>query len=1706
MTINFIKKYLSKTTAMLLTVLMILPTPSIVLAQPTTITGSVSPTETVTITEKEEEEETTTTQQIDNEPLLPTITQQEEEKSTEPEITTEAEWEEEAGLYKIGEILIQYDKSVFNKKIEEIEATKSLAISFDRQIEEIKATKDSVADFDKKIAEIEAAKDLSIKEIERVTKTPIAVADEFAKSIGIEKPVVKDRIESFNTEVIDIGENSDPLEVIEKLNQATSTKGIVLAQPNYIYRLQSSDWDTDPERYNSWHLKAIQLWDAWGVVDNNNSYKPITIGIIDSGIDFNNQDIDSRKWSATTCLDEEGVLLDDSCDKGGYDFLGHDNDPSPLPTGGGQHGTKVASVVAGEYENGYGVIGIAKDGVELVGIRVSGRFPLVTSANLVKAINFARHNQIDIINISLGVGRAIPSISPYKKLKSCEYLEYQALEDYGTSTGSWSGGLAVMVAGNEDVESGGADNRVFIPGDYSTTVHINGEKCWDSLDNVISVGGTQLNEETGREEMWHQHKNDDDVNNWGFIADSKWANGNENNFVGTTRGNHITVTAPAYDIPASTKEESNSNNPGTSFAAPQVTGVAALMLRVNPDLTPGQIKQKIKDSADIVTDLYDANVANGRRLNAYRAVKAALPDSTSIPPQLDPLPKIKINENEDPLESFIDYVGTAYKKGWTDSDGDGLIEIATRRQLNNIRYNLSGTSYKTHADDDRPTVGCGLDSEGNQKCRGYELVDDINLALHDDSDTIFTYNKGWIPIGDKENPFTGTFDGIKPDGSNYTIKNLKINNSKLKYAGLFGYIEDADINNLTLRKVDINANNYVGSLVGLAKNSSITNIKLTNKQIKVEGKNNVGGLIGKTDDTNLNNIFITGKVKGKNSVGGFIGIAKDTIITKVEINNQTIGKNNVGGLIGRIEDSTVSISNSFVKGKVSLTLGISLAKNIAGFVGLVGGDVIITDSYGIADVPNRYGYDWYDKIENGKTATINDSYYSSSAAKNLFNDNGRTNKQLKAGEPTSADASQPIFVGWNENIWNFGKSDEYPYTRENYQSLKPTALTDLTVVPGNRHLDVSWSRVPGVNVYRVEWKPTGDDGDWNIKRVTTNGTRISDLVNNVEYTLQVKSKNNHDSSAYVTAVGTPFNHTPTVGGTDEDGDGLIEIANATELQNITYSIGTNGYMDGPYKSAVTTGCPAGVCRGFELKNNINLSGIDFTSIATAASPFDAIFDGNGHTISGLNIDEADSKNIGLFRHTNGATIKNLILGDTNVVGQRYVGALIGTAKDTTIDRVGVNATVNGNRYIGGMIGATKGEVSITNSYVNGNVSQTNTNAGAGGLIGYLQPNTNVNVNKTYGKAVVGGSSGYDWYGDANSSADSNFLYSYYETNTASNTRDTTKQRSATELKSGTPLSDTIFTNWSTNKWDFGTDSEYPYLIWASGGGTDSDNDGLVEIATLKQLGDIRDNLTATTSISGCPYEGCHGFELVNDLDFKDSEWVNDINWTPIGNGNTAFVATFEGNNHTISNLTINSTTADRVGLFGKTDYNAIIKNLTLENANVTGDNYVGTLIGMAKDTTIEQIGIDTRVDGHQEVGGMIGRIHKNVTIKNSYVAGAVDPDSNANSVGGLIGHIYRYYGEPQNYITDTYGTAVVRQSNGYDWYGSYRHSSYKPTFTNSYYSDEAIGSTRHSAGVRTNAELKTGTPTDADDDNPIYVDWDENIWDFGDDDEYPVFE
>ena len=84
-----------------------------------------------------------------------------------------------------------------------------------------------------------------------------------------------------------------------------------------------------------------------------------------------------------------------------------------------------------------------------------------------------------------------------------------------------------------------------------------------------------------------------------------------------------------------------------------------------------------------------------------------------------------------------------------DDDGDGLIEIWTAEELNNVRYQLNGSGYRTGANETTDTTGCPI-----TECIGYELAADIDLASYGQS---YDDGSGWQPIGNESAPFTGYF-------------------------------------------------------------------------------------------------------------------------------------------------------------------------------------------------------------------------------------------------------------------------------------------------------------------------------------------------------------------------------------------------------------------------------------------------------------------------------------------------------------------------------------------------------------------------------------------------------------------------------------------------------------------------------------------------------------------------------------------------------------------------------------------------------------------------------------------------------------------------------------------------------------------------------------------------------------------------------------
>ena len=148
--------------------------------------------------------------------------------------------------------------------------------------------------------------------------------------------------------------------------------------------------------------------------------------------------------------------------------------------------------------------------------------------------------------------------------------------------------------------------------------------------------------------------------------------------------------------------------------------------------------------------------------------------------------------------------------------------------------------------------------------------------------------------------FCGEFNG-----NGYNIENLNINRSSNSNIGLFGYINEAQIENLSATNINVIGGNRVGGLVGNCYISSISNCFTSGI---IEGFSSVGGLVGRSRyNCIIANCYSTSTVNGYNHVGGLIGsLFIDCIINKCYSTGSVSGNIRIGGLVG---DNLASIIN-----------------------------------------------------------------------------------------------------------------------------------------------------------------------------------------------------------------------------------------------------------------------------------------------------------------------------------------------------------------------------------------------------------------------------------------------------------------------------------------------------------------------------------------------------------------------------------------------------------------------------------------------------------------------------------------------------------------------------------------------------------------------------------------------------------------------------
>jgi len=192
------------------------------------------------------------------------------------------------------------------------------------------------------------------------------------------------------------------------------------------------------------------------------------------------------------------------------------------------------------------------------------------------------------------------------------------------------------------------------------------------------------------------------------------------------------------------------------------------------------------------------------------------------------------------------------------------------------------------------------------------------------------------------------------------------------------------------------------------------------------------------------------------------------------------------------------------------------------------------------------------------------------------------------------------------------------------------------------------------------------------------------------------------------------------------------------------------------------------------------------------------------------------------------------------------------------------------------------------------------------------------------------------------------------------------------------------------------------------------------------------------------------FILIADIDLAV------VTVTPVGISSTVFRGVFDGSNHVIRNVTINLPSTSYVGLFGYVDFGGQIKNLGVENVNITGSSVVGGLVGYSYDGSITSCYSTGSVSG-STAGGLIG-MNKFCTVTSCYSTASVTGGSN---VGGFLGHGYN------GSITSCFSTGPVSGTNSVGGFVGFDGT---PTMINSCYSTGTVNGSSDVGGFVGNNE------------------------------------
>lgn len=424
----------------------------------------------------------------------------------------------------------------------------------------------------------------------------------------------------------------------------------------------------------SWHFAPIQAFEAWDITKGSDD---IVVAVIDSYIDITHPEFKGRIVKPYSVERKSRNVLPPSRP---YSF-GNPNDAVLY------HGTHVAGLAVGALNNGQGAAGLAPN-CKLMPISLGSN---MNSMAILDAILYAINQGADVINLSIAtlfpqgidstpVNQQLEYINNVGKYQEDVWDYVYDLADKKNCTIVWAAGNCNVLSGMDETKRG--DNTI-----------------------RVSAVGPDLKKA--------------DFSNYGNYS---------------SQGvNFSDVSAPGVDIYSAGPANGYGFCPGTSMAAPIVTGAVALMKSVNPNLTNRQIIEILDKTGKVVDrdghigkliqvrdalEMASGDVANYDKIKKDPNSIIGMWQTTQEVPVVDTATGQKTGEMTHIFLKFNSINnGMIYYK----TDGGCTYSATFNSKLENNKLMIHQNGQATSPTCNRPfievTIECGRGENGMLKCR-----------------------------------------------------------------------------------------------------------------------------------------------------------------------------------------------------------------------------------------------------------------------------------------------------------------------------------------------------------------------------------------------------------------------------------------------------------------------------------------------------------------------------------------------------------------------------------------------------------------------------------------------------------------------------------------------------------------------------------------------------------------------------------------------------------------------------------------------------------------------------------------------------------------------------------------------------------------------------------------------------------------------------